>query len=121
MDNQQNKPGVQKVTNVQKRADGSIEVTGADGNTFVLPNTFSPQVGPGVSDGYIITESNGNRLWQSTSEFEAQQKQTALQNQQQTQQQAQRDADAAKLQQANEMNDREQDVIKSDAPSKRSR
>jgi hypothetical protein len=117
MDNQ-NKPGVQKVTDVQKRADGGYDMVGADGNTFTLPNTFAPQIAAGTSDGYVITESNGNRQWMSTSEYESQQKQTSLQNQQQTQQQ--RDADAAKLQHV-DSDVREQDVLKSDVPASKRR
>ena len=82
-----------KVNKVEKRADGSIEATSADGNTFVLPNTFSPQIASGTQDGYVIVESNGTKRWQSTVDYESAQKQVAAPNQQQPVVDAHRDHD----------------------------
>ena len=87
-----NKPGVVKVSNIQRKDDGSFEMKAADGRDITLPNTYAPQLA-GATDGYVIIESNGTKRWQSTVDYEDSQKQTAAQNQQ-NQQQVQRSAEA---------------------------
>jgi hypothetical protein len=80
MDNNQNKPGVVKISKVERRGDGGFELTGADGRQLTLENTFAPQLS-GATDGYVIIESNGTKRWQSTIDYEAAQKPAATQNQ----------------------------------------